>query len=113
MAHNMLGGYTTLAVWGVPNALEQGTKSEVAHKWAGWLRNPCHLGGQRFTAGDKMRNGPQVGRLATCIYFLSSVKLLVFFFAVRSCNSFFAGNACSKNCQIVQFFVKPCNFLLQ
>ena len=32
------------------------TKPEVAHKWAGWLHNPCHLGGpQRFRAGDKIR----------------------------------------------------------
>ena len=27
-------GYKTLAVWGVPNALEGGTNSEVAHKLA-------------------------------------------------------------------------------
>ena len=38
-------GYITLAVWGIPDASERGTKSEVAHKWAQWLHNPCRLGG--------------------------------------------------------------------
>ena len=59
-------GYITPAVWGVPNALERGTKSEVAHKWADWLHHPCRMGGpQRFRAGNKIRRGPQVGGLAT------------------------------------------------
>ena len=84
----------TPAVWGVPNASNQGTKSELAHNWVNrlhnrcplggpqrftseknvksgrevgdWLHNPCLLGGpQRFTAGDKINSGPQVGGLAT------------------------------------------------
>ena len=38
------GGYITTAAWGVANASEQGTKSEVAHKWAGWLHNPAAWG---------------------------------------------------------------------
>ena len=38
-------GYITPAVWGVPNASERGTKSEVAHKWTDWLHHPCRLGG--------------------------------------------------------------------
>ena len=47
-------GYITPAVWGVPNALEWGTKSEVAHKWADWLHHPCRIGGpRRFRAGDQ------------------------------------------------------------
>ena len=51
---------------GLPNASERGTKSEVAHKWAGWLHNACRLGGpQRFRGGDKIRGGPQVVRVAT------------------------------------------------
>ena len=29
-------GYITPAALGVPIASNQGTKSEVAHKWAGW-----------------------------------------------------------------------------
>ena len=59
-------GYITPAVWGVPNALERGTKSEVAHKWADWLRHPCRMGvHQRFRAGDKIRGGPQVDGMAT------------------------------------------------
>ena len=36
-------GYITLAVSGVPNASERGTKSEVAHKWAGWLHDHCRV----------------------------------------------------------------------
>ena len=27
-----------------PTFTEQGTNPEVAHKWADWLHNPCHLG---------------------------------------------------------------------
>ena len=58
-------GYRTLAVWG-PQRLKAWVKSAVAHKWADWLHNPCHLGGpQRFGAGDKVCSGPQVGGLAT------------------------------------------------
>ena len=56
----------TPAAWGVPNALERGTQSEVAHKWAGWLHNPCCLGSpQRFITGHTTSSGPQVGRVAT------------------------------------------------
>ena len=29
---------------GIPTAAERGAKSEVAHKWARWLRHPCRLG---------------------------------------------------------------------
>ena len=50
----------------VPTASERGTESEVAHKWARWLHNPCRLGDpHRFKAGDKIRSGPQVGKVAT------------------------------------------------
>ena len=38
-------GDITPAAWVVPNALEQGTKSEVAHKCARGLYNTCRLGG--------------------------------------------------------------------
>ena len=37
-------GHITPTVRGVPNVAKQGTKSGVAHKWAGWLYNPCRLG---------------------------------------------------------------------
>ena len=51
---------------GVPDISKPGTKSEVAHSWAWWLRNPCRLGcPQRFEAGEKIRSGPQVGPVAT------------------------------------------------
>ena len=33
-------GYLTPAVSGIPSASERGAKSEVAHKWAKWLRHP-------------------------------------------------------------------------
>ena len=59
-------GYVTLAVSGIPPASGRGTKSEVAHLWARWLRNPCRLGEpNRFRARDKIRSGPLVGKVAT------------------------------------------------
>ena len=42
---NGLGGYTTSAAWRVPNASERGTKTEVAHNYAGFLHNAYHMGG--------------------------------------------------------------------
>ena len=60
------GGYITPAAWGVPTASEQGAESEVAHKWARWLHNPCRLGGaNRFRAGGRIISGPQMGKVAT------------------------------------------------
>ena len=59
-------GYVTPAVSGIPTASERGAKSEMAHKWAKWLRHPCRLGHpHRCTAGGKIRSGPQVGKVAT------------------------------------------------
>ena len=59
-------GYLTHAVSWIPNASERGAKSEVAHKWAKWLRHHCRIGDpDRFTAGGKIRSGPQVGKVAT------------------------------------------------
>ena len=88
-------GYVTPAVSGIPAAWERGAKSQVAHKWAKWLRHPCRLGDphrcraggaksemahlwakwlrhpcrlgdpHRCRAGGKIRNGPQVGKMAT------------------------------------------------
>ena len=59
-------GYLTPAVSGIPTATERGAKSEVAHKWAKWLPHPCRIGDPlRFRAGDKIRSGPQVGKMAT------------------------------------------------
>ena len=55
------GGYITHAAWVVPNALQRGAESEVAHKWAMWLHNPYHLKGpHRFSAGGTIKGGPQV-----------------------------------------------------
>ena len=60
------GGYITPANWGIPSASERGTKSEGAHLSARWLHNPCRLGDSlRYSAGDKIRSGPQVGKVAT------------------------------------------------
>ena len=37
----------------------------MARMWADWLHHPCHVRSpRRFAAGDEMRSGPQVGRLA-------------------------------------------------
>ena len=59
-------GYVTPAVSGIPTASERGAKSEVAHKWAKWLRDPCRLWDpHRCRAGKKIRSGPQVGKVAT------------------------------------------------
>ena len=88
-------GYLTPAVSGSPTASERGAKSKVAHKWANWLPHalpyrgapPLQSGGQNqkwptsgqigyltpavsrsptaSERGDKIRSGPQVGKLAT------------------------------------------------
>ena len=59
-------GNLTPAVSGIRTAVERGAKSEVAHKWAKWLPHPCSVGDpRRFTAGGKIRSGPQVGKVAT------------------------------------------------
>ena len=51
------GGHITLAAAGIRTGSERGAKSEVAHKWARWLRHPCRLGDLlRFKAGGKIRN---------------------------------------------------------
>ena len=56
----------TPAVSGIPTAAERGAKSEMAHLWAKWLRNPCRLGDpHRLRAGGKIRSGPLVGKVAT------------------------------------------------
>ena len=56
---NGQGGYITPAASGIPTASERGAKSEVAHKWAGWLHHPCRLGDPlRLRAGGKIRSGP-------------------------------------------------------
>ena len=59
-------GYLTPAVSGIPTGVERGAKSEVAHKWANWLPQPCCIGDpHRCRAGGKIRSGPQVGKMAT------------------------------------------------
>ena len=42
-----------------------GTKSEMAHMWARWLPNPAVSGVPNALHGDKIRNGPHVGTVAT------------------------------------------------
>ena len=60
------GGYITPAASGIPSTSKRGAKSKVAHLWARWLRNPCRLRGpHRFRAGDEIRSGPLVGKVAT------------------------------------------------
>ena len=47
-------GYVTPAISGIPTASGRGTKSEVAHLWARWLRHPYRLGDpHRCRAGGK------------------------------------------------------------
>ena len=60
------GGYITPAACGVPTASERGAESQVAHKWARRLHNPCCLGvSPPLTAADRIIGGPQVGKVAT------------------------------------------------
>ena len=63
---NGQGGYITPAAGGIRTNSERGEESEVAHKWARWLHNPCCLGDpHRFRAGGRIRSVPQVGKVAT------------------------------------------------
>ena len=60
---NGQGGYITPAASGIPSASKRGAKSEVAHKWAKWLRNPCSLGDpHRFRAGGENQKWPINGQ---------------------------------------------------
>ena len=55
-----------LPLGGSPPLQRRGAESEVAHKWARWLHNPCRLGGpQDFRAGGRKRSGPKFGKVAT------------------------------------------------
>ena len=50
---------------GSPPLQSGGAKSEVAGKCARWLHHPCRLGDpHRFRAGDKIRSGPLLGKVA-------------------------------------------------
>ena len=65
-------GYVTPAVSGIPTAAERGGgESEVAHKWAKWLRHPCRLGDPH-----RCRAGGEVATLPTCGPLLISVPAL-------------------------------------
>ena len=60
------GGYITPATRGVPTPSQRGAQSQVAHKWARWLHNPCRVGvAHRLTAGGTIRGGPKVGKVPT------------------------------------------------
>ena len=51
----------TSVAGGVPNATERRTKSEVAHKLAGWLHNPCYMGVPAFQSGGQNQQRPTSG----------------------------------------------------
>ena len=56
------GGYRTLVVWGVHEALERETILGVGHKWAWCLHNAIHLRGpQHFRLWDKNQDRPKCG----------------------------------------------------
>ena len=66
VAHKRAGWLRNPYCLGGPNALECMTKSEGGHKWAGWLKNPCHpRGSQRSTVRNKTGSGPLAVRVAT------------------------------------------------
>ena len=57
---------SSLPPQGSPTLQSGGTESEVAHKWARWLHHPCRLGVPTASErGDRIRSGPQVGKVAT------------------------------------------------
>ena len=54
---------STLPSRGSPPLQREGTKSEVAHLWARWLRNPCRLGDPHcFRAGGQNQKWPTCGQ---------------------------------------------------
>ena len=56
-------GYITLAISGSTSTSERGPESEVAHKWARWLHNPCRLGELiRFRGGGLTQRWPTNGQ---------------------------------------------------
>ena len=46
----------------VPNASKPGTQSQVVHKWARWLHNPCHLRGSPTLQSGHNRKWPTTGQ---------------------------------------------------
>ena len=50
-------GYVTAAFLGIRTVSERGEKSEVAHKWAQWVRHPCVSG--ILTASERGGGGTQ------------------------------------------------------
>ena len=74
-------GYITLAAWGVHTASERRVESEEAHKWVGWLHNPCRLGGSpRLRAGGRISSGSLKRKiLFFLVNFLLSKKINSFF----------------------------------
>ena len=60
-------GYNALAVWGVHNASERGTKSAVAHTWADWLYHLCRLGSPILHSEGQNQQGPTHGQIGYII----------------------------------------------
>ena len=62
MAHKWAGWlHNPCRLGGGGGASNPGTKSKMAHKWAGWLQHPYRLGGpNRFTAGGG--GGPEMAQ---------------------------------------------------
>ena len=59
---NGQGGYVTPPASGIPSASVPGANSEVAHKWARWLRHPCRLGGSPLQSGGQNQKWPINGQ---------------------------------------------------
>ena len=54
MAHKWAGWLHNPCFLGEPLRFRAGGKSEVAHRWAEWLHNPCRLGKPlRFRSGGQ------------------------------------------------------------
>ena len=62
MAHKWAGWLHNPCRLGGPHGFRAGAESEVAHKWAKWLHNPCRpRGPHRFGAGGQNQKWPTSG----------------------------------------------------
>ena len=67
MAHKWASWLHNPCRLGGPHRFRAGGQNQKwPPKWARWLHNPYRLGGpHRFRAEDRIRSGPQVGKVAT------------------------------------------------
>ena len=65
VAHKWLGAYVTRGGRGFPIIAKEGKQSKLFHKWAWCPCDPCRVKGlQRLGAGNQIRGGAKVGGVA-------------------------------------------------